>query len=88
MQIPGLGRLLSYEKVERSDNDLLVVLIPHVVRYPEILPENLKSIASGTETIYKVSYETRTNGAATTVDASPEAAPPAEPAPRPRCPRV
>lgn len=85
MQIPGLGRLLSYEKVERSDNDLLVVLVPHVVRYPEILPENLKSIASGTETIYKVSYESRTNGAAATVDASPEAAP-VKPAPRPALP--
>lgn len=79
MNIPGLGRLLSSEKVERSDNDLLVVLIPHVVRYPEILPENLKPIASGTETIYKVSYEPRGNGAA--AEPAPAPAPPAETGP-------
>lgn len=82
MQIPGLGRLLSAEKVERSDNDLLVVLVPHVVRYPEILPENLKAIASGTETIYKVSYEPRGNGAATE-----PAAPAPAPAPTPAAPK-
>ena len=81
MQIPGLGRLLSSEKVERSDNDLLVVLIPHVVRYPEILPENLKPIASGTETIYKVSYEARGSGAAAETPAPAAPAPPPGPVP-------
>lgn len=87
MQIPGLGRLLSSEKIERSDNDLLVVLIPHVVRYPEILPENLKAIASGTETIYKVSYESRGNGAAAPEPPPAPAAPKEEPAePKPALP--
>lgn len=88
MQIPGLGRLLSSEKVEKSENDLLVVLIPHVVRYPEILPENLKSIASGTETIYKVSYEPRPSSRAA-APAEPPAAEPAKPdpaAPKPALP--
>lgn len=85
MNIPGLGRLLSSEKVERSDNDLLVVLVPHVVRYPEILPENLKPIASGTETIYKVSYEPRGNSAAPQAPPA-EAAPAPQPGPAPALP--
>ncbi len=54
--LPGIGWLFGSEKIEKTDNDLLVVLLPHIVRYPELRPENLKAVASGTDTIYKISY--------------------------------
>lgn len=54
--IPVLGRLFSGEGVEKNDSDLLVALVPHIVRSPDIKPENLRGVASGTEQQYKVSY--------------------------------
>ncbi len=56
MSIPGLKWLFSSESTENSNQDLVVALVPHIVRTPEVTPENLKTIASGTETIYKLNY--------------------------------
>lgn len=70
VNIPGVGKLFGTDKVELSDNDLLVVLRPHIVRYPELTADNLKPIASGTEAIYKISYQPKD-----------EEAPPAQPVP-------
>jgi general secretion pathway protein D len=46
-QIPLLGRLFSYEQVDKSRSELLITLIPHVVRSPEITEANLRSVQSG-----------------------------------------
>ena len=82
MQIPGLGHLFSSEKTEVSNNDLLVVLMPHIVRYPDITPANLAAVASGTETIFRVSYAPRIGDTpAAAQPAKPETAPAATPAP-------
>lgn len=71
IQIPILGAIFSSNNLEDNDSELLVALVPHIVRAPEIQPGNLKSIASGTETIWKVNYAPK-----------PEPAkPPAAPAP-------
>jgi len=54
--LPGLGKLpfLHYffasENVEHQENEVLIVLIPHIVRLPSIFAENLRSVASGTDT--------------------------------------
>ena len=56
MNIPFLGRLFSSENVENANSDLLVALVPRVVRSPEITAESLRSVASGVDTIYKVSF--------------------------------
>ncbi|MBA3972803.1 MAG: hypothetical protein C0504_01140 [Candidatus Solibacter sp.] len=84
MHIPVIGRWLSSEKVEANDADLLVVLVPHIVRAPEISPENLRGVATGTDTIFKVKYRSREEAA----DPAPTPAPakpqvPAEPAAQP-----
>ncbi len=48
-KIPILRYLFSTNHTENEENEVLIVLTPHVVRMPEITAENLRNIASGTE---------------------------------------
>jgi len=54
--IPGLGKIpffrnfFSDNTVDHEKDEILIVLIPHIVRIPSISAENLRSIASGTDT--------------------------------------
>ncbi len=47
--IPILRYLFASNNVEHESDEVLIVLIPHVVRMPTITEENLRSIASGTD---------------------------------------
>jgi general secretion pathway protein D len=49
-RIPILNNILSNSNVDHERDEILIVLIPHIVRLPSITPENLRSIASGTDT--------------------------------------
>jgi general secretion pathway protein D len=49
-RIPILNNILSNNQVDHERDEILIVLIPHIVRLPSITPENLRSIASGTDT--------------------------------------
>lgn len=82
-EIPILGRLFSDTDVQVSESEILLVLIPHIVRMPGIDPSNLKTIASGTEATFKLRYEDGGNGQpALALPAGPtEAAAPAPDAP-------
>ena len=60
-EIPILGRLFSSTDTQLSENEILVVLIPHIVRLPDIRDVNLQEVASGTEQIYRVRYEPEVN---------------------------
>ena len=55
-EIPGLRRLFSSETVNKSENELVIVLIPHIVRAPEITDVNLRGIAAGSSTNVKLNY--------------------------------
>ena len=46
-QIPLIRRLFSNEKIEKSQTELLITLIPHIVRSPEVTEANLRGVASG-----------------------------------------
>jgi general secretion pathway protein D len=46
-QIPLLGRLFTFDQTEKVRNELLITLIPHIVRSPEITEANLRSVQSG-----------------------------------------
>ncbi len=54
--IPGLARIpffknfFSSDTVDHEKDEILIVLIPHIVRIPSISAENLRSISSGTDT--------------------------------------
>jgi general secretion pathway protein D len=49
-KIPLFHYLFSGNSVDHQENEVLIVLIPHIVRLPTITAENLRSIASGTDT--------------------------------------
>ena len=61
--IPLIGRLFSSEDVQVMENEILIVLVPRIVRLPEINSVNLKGVASGVEQVYRVRYETESNDA-------------------------
>ncbi|HNY40765.1 MAG TPA: cohesin domain-containing protein [Bryobacteraceae bacterium] len=81
MNLPVIGRWFSSETLETNDADLLVVLVPHIVRAPEISPDNLRGVATGTETIWKVNYDNPK--AAPAADVKPAPATQSGPAARP-----
>ncbi len=61
-EIPIIGRLFSEEEVQRSESEILLVLIPHIIRMPGIDPSNLRAVASGTDQIFQVRYKPEKNG--------------------------
>jgi general secretion pathway protein D len=81
--IPLLGRLFSGENIQRDRTELVLAIIPHIVRGPDINGGNLKGIAAGNATQIKVGYGQRKPAAvqpqssAAVPDAPPIGAPPA-----------
>lgn len=61
-EIPILGRLFSVKKVDTAENEILIVVIPHIVRLPTIDESNLLEIASGTEQVFQVGFKEQSNG--------------------------
>ncbi|MYB54658.1 MAG: hypothetical protein F4X77_21020, partial [Acidobacteriia bacterium] len=61
-EIPVIGKLFSDEDVQRSESEILLVLIPHIVRMPGIEQSNLRTIASGTDQKFELRYEQQGNG--------------------------
>src|SRR6202166_3080386 len=61
--IPGLAKIpffknfFSSNTVDHEKDEILIVLIPHIVRLPSISAENLRSISSGTDTNAEVRLE-------------------------------
>ena len=54
--IPILGRLFSGSSVDHNRDEIMIALIPHVIRKTEITPENLRGIAVGNATSIKLRY--------------------------------
>jgi len=55
--IPLIRRLFSGESVEHTNSDLMVAIIPHIVRRQEITDVNIRGIASGTANNVKLNYD-------------------------------
>ena len=94
--MPGLGKFLGSESIDKEKGELLIAMIPHIVRTPGYTPENLRGVAAGSDQTVRVSYAAREpetipagvdkmapQGAAPTVIPSTPAGPvqPAPPAP-------
>jgi general secretion pathway protein D len=78
--IPILKHLFSGDSTDHSRSELMIVLIPHVIRRPDITPENLRAIAVGNFTTVKVNYAPKPAepaAAAPPATAPPVTAPPA-----------
>ena len=54
--IPIIGRLFSGESVDRQRQELMIALIPHIVRRPEYTAENLRGIAVGNQQSVHLNY--------------------------------
>jgi general secretion pathway protein D len=82
--IPVIRRLFTSESIERSESELLIALIPRIVRSPEVTRENLKGVSVGNATVVKLNYlRPRTEGAA---PAAPSVTTPAPATPAPGAP--
>jgi general secretion pathway protein D len=69
--IPVIKWLFSSKTINKSSSDLLIAIIPHIIRRPDYTPENLAGVAVGNATVVKLNYAPR----AQSVGAEP--APPA-----------
>jgi len=89
--IPILRRLFTSESLDKNNSELLIALIPHIVRRPSFTAQNLRSIAVGNQAVVKLNYAPR---AAETPEApkpppaagQPPAPQPPAPAPAPKLP--
>jgi general secretion pathway protein D len=85
INVPILRRLFGEERVEQSRGDVLVVLVPRIVRQVDVQEVNTREVLSGQDQNYKVSFapepETASGEApaAPPAPASPVAAPVASP---------
>jgi len=56
-KVPGFRYLFGSNTIDHEKDEILIVLIPHIVRMPSISVENLRSISSGTDTNAEVRLE-------------------------------
>jgi general secretion pathway protein D len=76
--LPILRSIFSNNNVEHAEDEILIVLTPHIVRMPEWTKANLRSMYSGTETTVQVKRESEVRAPVIPpVVPPPAAAPPA-----------
>jgi general secretion pathway protein D len=56
MDIPLIGKLFTQSNTENKTEDLLVVLIPHIMRSPDVSAANMRAVATGSDQVWKVNY--------------------------------
>src|SRR2546427_3047470 len=81
-RIPLLRYLFSEETVERQENEVLIILIPRLVRLPQITEANLRGLSAGTETNPSVRRELEPVSPSTSAP-KPQASGPGAAAPTP-----
>ncbi len=59
MDIPLIGKLFQSSNMENKTEDLLVVLVPHIMRSPDITAANMRAVATGNDQVWKVNYRHR-----------------------------
>jgi len=70
--IPLIGNLFKGSSVNHNRDELMIVVIPHVIRQPEITADNLRTISVGSGTTVHLNHSPRVQETAATP--SPEAA--------------
>lgn len=75
--MPVLGKILfGNQQVTKDRGDLMIALIPHIVRSPDYSPENLRGISAGVDQQLKLTYAPKPDaGSGPTPLPSPAAAP-------------
>ena len=54
--IPLLGRLFSGESTQKERGELMIALIPHIIRRPDFTADNLRGISAGNQTSIRLNY--------------------------------
>ncbi len=75
--IPLLGNLFKGSSVNHNRDELMIVVIPHVIRQPQITAENLRTVDVGTSTVTHLNHAPLPQE---TAAQAPPAAPAAQPA--------
>jgi general secretion pathway protein D len=76
--IPILGRLFSGDSVDKERDEIMIAIVPHVIRRPSITAENIRPKAVGNNTIVKLNYAPRAEEAPA-APSTPSAAVPGAP---------
>lgn len=79
VNVPVLGRLFGSENVEKTQQELLIAVVPRIVRTPGYSEDNMRAIYSGTEQNIRVIYGAKKEDLKP-VAAAPVATPPPAPA--------
>jgi general secretion pathway protein D len=79
VNVPVLRSIFGSDSVDKERGQLLIALIPHIVRTPNYSDADMKAVASGTDQTFKVQYAQRAAAQPATAP-QPPAVPPA-PAP-------
>jgi general secretion pathway protein D len=83
VNIPVLGKVFfGSEHVDRTRGELLIALVPHIVRTPDYTAENLRGIYAGTDQVVKLNYAPKQGETPLVASPSPVGGP-AIPAPAP-----
>jgi general secretion pathway protein D len=83
VNVPALGSVLFGSRhTEKDNSQLLIALIPHIVRTPDYTEENLKGIFAGWEQTPKVIYAPRAEESGAAANPGVNAAPPVAPPPQ------
>jgi len=81
--LPVLGPLFGTHHQDNNDSELLIALIPHIVRAPDYTDANLRGVSAGTDQNVKLTYAARTEAAPQPQTQPPAPAAPAAPAAQP-----
>ena len=60
--IPLLGRLFRSDSITKTRSELMIAIVPHVIRRPEFSEENLRAIDAGSANTVHVSYAPAAGG--------------------------
>jgi general secretion pathway protein D len=74
-QLPLLRYLFSDNSVSLAESEVLIVMTPHVIRFPAISAENLRTLAAGTDSNARVYREDGLTQAPATSTGAPSALP-------------
>ena len=56
VNLPGLGWLFGSEGSDKSQSELLIAIVPHIVRAPDISDLNLRGVSTGTDQQVKINF--------------------------------
>lgn len=54
--IPLIGNLFKSTNLTKTQQELLIVMVPHIIRSPDITDDDLRAVATGNETSYRLNY--------------------------------